>query len=123
MLSVELNNIRLHAFHGCLQQEEVCGNDYDIQLKTFLLDASKALWHDELEGTVNYAELYRIVAEEMSVPSHLLEHVAGRICKRIFCEHKGVTRIEISIKKIAPPIANMMGNAIVSFCCKREDIL
>lgn len=34
---------------------------------------------DNLEATLNYAEVYEVVKTEMGVPSRLLEHVAGRI--------------------------------------------
>jgi dihydroneopterin aldolase len=41
---------------------------------------------DDLNDTVDYVLLNKIVVEEMEIRSHLLEHVAQRIITRIFGE-------------------------------------
>ena len=42
--------------------------------------------------------------EEMAIRSKLLEHVAERIVKRIFAELPQVSRIQVAVSKINPPI-------------------
>ena len=83
---IYLKNVRFHAYHGVLPQETQVGNDYVVNLEV-KYDFSRAMETDELAGTINYAELYELVKEEMEKPSKLLEHVAGRIGKRLFAEH------------------------------------
>ncbi len=75
---IYFRNVRFHAFHGVLPQERIVGNDYLVNL-VLDYDFSSAMKTDELQGTLNYAEVYQKVREEMAVPSKLLEHVAGRI--------------------------------------------
>ena len=97
-----LKNVRFHAYHGVLEQEQVVGNDYVVNLNVNY-DFTCAMRTDELSGTINYAELYELVKEEMMKPSKLLEHVVGRIGDRIFSEYPSVTEIQLAINKLNPP--------------------
>lgn len=97
-----LRQLRFHAFHGVLDQERRVGNDYVINVVAEC-DFAHAMQTDELEDTVNYAEIYRVVKEEMAVPSKLLEHVAGRIGERLFNEFPSLQSLDISITKVNPP--------------------
>nr|WP_295353505.1 dihydroneopterin aldolase [uncultured Prevotella sp.] len=97
-----LRQLRFHAFHGVLDQERRVGNDYVINVVAEC-DFAHAMQTDELEDTVNYAEIYRVVKEEMAFPSKLLEHVAGRIGERLFNEFPSLQSLDISIMKVNPP--------------------
>lgn len=68
---IYLRNVRFHAFHGVLPQEGIVGNDYLVNL-VLDYDFSSAMKTDDLQGTLNYAEVYQKVREEMAVPSKLL---------------------------------------------------
>ena len=94
---IYLKNVRFHAYHGVLPQETQVGNDYVVNLDVSY-DFSKAMETDELAGTLNYAELYELV-----IPSKLLEHVAGRIGKRLFAEYPTIQKIQLAITKVNPP--------------------
>lgn len=98
-----LRNMRFHAYHGVLEQEQTVGNDYLVNL-TVDYDFSCAVKTDELSGTVSYADLFKLVKEEMAKPSKLLEHVAGRIGKRIFSEYPSIEKMQLSITKVNPPM-------------------
>lgn len=98
-----LKNVRFHAFHGVLEQEQTVGNDYLVNL-TVDYDFSVAMRTDELTGTVSYADLFELLKEEMATPSRLLEHVAGRIGKRILAEYPLVGKIQLRITKVNPPM-------------------
>ena len=79
---IELEGMEFKAYHGCLEQEKVRGNSFTVDFRGEL-DLSAAAESDNLNDTLNYAEIYEIVADEMSIPSELLENVAGRIVKAI----------------------------------------
>lgn len=64
----------------------------------------KAMQSDDVEDTLNYAELYQLVQREMAVPSKLLEHVAGRIVKAIVKAFPDVTSIDLKLTKLNPPM-------------------
>lgn len=100
---IYLRNVRFHAFHGVLPQEGIVGNDYLVNL-VLDYDFSSAMQTDELQGTLNYAEVYQKVIEEMVVPSKLLEHVAGRIAHRLFSDFPEIQKLQLSITKVNPPM-------------------
>lgn len=100
---IKLKNIRTYSYHGCLIEEGKIGSDYsvDLEVKT---DLRKSALSDNLEDTVDYVLLNRIVEEEMAIRSNLLEHVAHRIIKRIFDEVAAISRITLAVSKLNPPI-------------------
>lgn len=97
-----LRQVRFHAYHGVLEQERRVGNDYVINVVAEC-DFTHAMLTDELEDTVSYADIYRVVKEEMAIPCKLLEHVAGRIGERLFNEFPSLQSLDISIMKVNPP--------------------
>lgn len=100
---IYLRNVRFHAFHGVLPQEGIVGNDYLVNL-VLDYDFSSAMKTDDLQGTLNYAEVYQKVREEMAVPSKLLEHVAGKIVHRLFSDFPEIQKLQLSITKVNPPM-------------------
>ena len=69
---IYINDIRLHALHGVLPQEQLTGNDYIVNIRIGY-DIAKAFASDDVADTLNYAEVYNIVKEEMLIPSKLIE--------------------------------------------------
>ena len=98
-----LQSLKFHAYHGVLPQERVTGNDYTVDMR-IKYDVSGALTSDDVNDTLNYAEVFRLVAQEMAVPSALLERVAGRIGDRLFRRFPGIEEVELKIVKQNPPM-------------------
>ncbi len=91
------------AYHGCLEQEKVRGNVFTVDFRGEL-DLSAAAESDNLNDTLNYGEVYEIVAYEMSIPSELLENVAGRIVKSIAAQFPQLVTFSIRVSKKRPPV-------------------
>lgn len=98
-----LENMRFHAFHGVLPQERKTGNDYVVSLRA-KYDISQAMASDLVDDTLNYAQVYEIVAREMREPSLLLEHVAGRIGKSLFAAFPSIEEMSLKVVKLNPPM-------------------
>lgn len=103
MGTIKLKNIRTFSYHGCLVEESKIGSDYSVDLE-IKADLRKSMQTDELEDTVDYVHLNKIVMEEMAIRSKLLEHVAKRIVKRVFDEIPSVSKVLVGVSKINPPI-------------------
>jgi len=86
-----------------MPQERRVGADFLLSLRVGY-DFSKAMRTDEVGDTLNYAEVCRIVKEEMDKPSALLEHVAGRIADAIFRQFPDVRSIDLELTKQNPPM-------------------
>jgi len=117
---IKVENIRVFAFHGCLKEETKIGSDYrvDLEVKANLKTASIS---DKLNDTVDYVLLNKIVKEEMSIPSKLLETVGKRILNRVFLESNLVTKVIISISKINPPIGGDVEMVTIKLTEKRKN--
>ena len=112
-MTVTLNKLRFYAYHGALPQERVVGGDYEVTLRVTLPATPAACEHDQLCGTVNYADLYQLVKSEMAIPANLLEHVAWRIGKAVRSHHPEVESVSVSITKVNPPIGAACQGATV----------
>ena len=112
MECIELKKMIFYAHHGVMEQERIVGNNYRMDLKLFL-DLSKAIESDKIEDTVNYADIFGITKEEMAIPSHLLEHIAGRIIRKIKQKYPDIQKIIIRLAKINPPIEGEIQEAAV----------
>ena len=113
---IELRDMEFFAHHGCFEQERVIGNRFVVNLSV-VTDSKKAAESDNINDAVNYQILYDIVAREMEIPSHLLEHVAGRILKSIRKVFPVIVSAEVSIDKLNPPLGGKVGSsrAVMSF--------
>ena len=100
---ISLHDMRLRAFHGVLPQERVVGGDYsvDLNVKCELADAVAT---DDVNRTLNYADLAAVVEREMAVPSCLLEHVAGRIAKAVAALAPTIEEVVVRVTKLNPPM-------------------
>ncbi|WP_452221629.1 dihydroneopterin aldolase [Lacinutrix salivirga] len=116
---IKVENIRVYAHHGCLKEETAIGSDYRVDLKV-KADLEKSAVSDNLEDTVDYVFLNRVVIEEMAIPSALLEHVAKRILNRIFKEDQLITIATVAVSKINPPIGGDVQMVTIELTQKRK---
>lgn len=98
-----LENLRFHSYHGVLPQERKTGNDYVVNLR-IRYDVTEALTSDDVNDTLNYAEVFKVVSQEMDVPSALIERVAGRMGSRLFRTFPAIESIDLKIIKVNPPM-------------------
>jgi dihydroneopterin aldolase len=100
---IKINKIKIYAHHGCLSEETKIGGNYEVNvvLHTDFIEAAKS---DELNLTIDYVLVNEIVAEEMAIPSKLIEKVGFRIINRFKKELKNLIKTQLEIVKICPPI-------------------
>ena len=113
-----LKNIRLYAYHGCLDEEGKIGSEYRVDL-TVEADLSTSAKTDNLSDTVDYVHLNKIVREEMSVRTKLLETVADKIITRILNEIKIVKKTTVEVSKVNPPIGGNVAMVTIKMSKKR----
>ena len=120
-MRISLSNLEFYAFHGVLEQERIVGGSYLVDIALDVNVTATAYNHDELSGTVNYAQVYEAVKAEMMVPSKLLEHVVMRIVRRLLDDFSLVRQVEISLTKVNPPMGASCKGASVKLCLSRLD--
>ena len=100
---IVLNDVRLYAFHGVMEQERRVGGWFSVTLRV-CCNISRAMETDQVDDTISYADLLDIVKQEMAQPSQLLEHVAGRIGHAVAGRFAQARRIEVKLLKLNPPM-------------------
>ncbi len=107
-----LENIEFYSYHGVLEQETRVGNTFIINIKVGV-DISEAAQSDDISDTINYAEMYEIIAQEMEKPSKLIEHIAKRIIDSLKLRYPQIESIELKLSKRNPPIGGQAQYASV----------
>lgn len=111
--TIHINGLRLFARHGVMPQEKVVGNEFEINV-LLNIRADEAIENDDISATVNYAVVVDIIKQQMEQPSRLLENVAGRIRKALVEEFPQIESGEVTVAKLAPPIAEQMNYVAVT---------
>ncbi|WP_312825383.1 dihydroneopterin aldolase [Epilithonimonas sp.] len=109
-----LENIQIHANHGVLLEEALIGNNYIVNAELHA-DLEKASESDNLNDTINYAEINDIIHQQMAIRSELLEHVIGRIINKIEKAFPQITFIKIRLTKTVPPMRGEMSGVSLEF--------
>jgi len=107
MVTIELHNIRIHAYHGLYEGEEKTGSPYEVNLKIMYEEGNVKF--EELKNTINYVEVFEIVKQRMKIATPLLEKLAEGIIRKLKHQYPFATEVIISIYKLEPPIENIQG--------------
>ena len=107
-------NLKIYAYHGVLPEEKIIGTNYLLNVELHA-DLWKATESDDLKDTINYAKINEILHQQMEIPSELLEHVVGRIFKKLHAEFPEITFAKIKLTKINPPMRGEMDGVSVEF--------
>lgn len=100
---ITLDRLHFFARHGVMEQERTVGNEFEVSA-TLAYDASRAIDSDDVADAVSYADAVTIISREMSHPSALLEHVAGRIARALLDGLPALSGGTVTITKLHPPI-------------------
>ena len=110
---ITLEGLTFFAYHGHYPEEREKGNEFNVDV-TLEVDFPKAAETDDLQFTIDYQDVYKIVTEEMETPSKLLEHVAYRILQKIHLAFPQVHAAGITVAKRNPPIGGPCHQAKVT---------
>lgn len=107
MVSIELQQLRLHGYHGIYPGEDKVGSPYEISLKVLYHEGRTDF--SDLRDTINYAELFEIVRQRMQIPTPLLEKLADGIIRKIKHQYPQTREVVFTIYKLEPPIEGIQG--------------
>jgi len=100
---INIEGIKLYAYHGCLEEEAKIGGNYvvDVYMNTDFSEAAKT---DDLLKTIDYCSVYEIVKMEMGIRSKLIEVVADRIFSHLKKEFPALLSLRVRVTKLVPPM-------------------
>lgn len=117
MLTIHLTNLQFYAYHGLYKEEAAIGGKYEVNVSVSHREAKIPVLH--IDETIDYTAVYDLIKRHMLRPRHLLEAVATMLAKDILDTFALADEVNISIKKITPPIVGFQGSVSVQYVAKR----
>ncbi|HCN83865.1 MAG TPA: dihydroneopterin aldolase [Sphingobacteriaceae bacterium] len=114
---VALQGARFFAFHGFYDEEQTIGNEFIVDIEAEIGVSNNG--NDDISKTVNYEQLYNIIANQMKNPRKLLETVAHAILEDVQSEFAEVQYIRVVVRKINPPLSGEVENSLVELVFSR----
>lgn len=118
MLTIHLHNLLFHAHHGLYEEEQLLGNDFEVNITIHQKEVSSKI--ESIHQTIDYSKVYEMVKQRMQIPTPLLETLAQEICSMILDIFSLAEKVMFSIKKLNPPITQFQGSVGISFEMRRS---
>lgn len=110
MDKIILKGIQFYGYHGVSDVEREVGQKYAVDIE-IPYDLKPAGTSDELENTVNYAKVYKLVTEVGTNENFkLIEALAEKIADAILTSLP-VENVTVKVMKLTPPIAGNLDYA------------
>lgn len=98
-----LNEMSFYGYHGVLPSEKEQGQIFLVTLEIYL-DLSRAGETDNLEHTVNYAEIYQEIKELVEKKQYsLIETLAQKIAETVL-SREAVQEVAVQVNKPRAPL-------------------
>jgi dihydroneopterin aldolase len=111
-MKIRLNDIRVHAFHGCWDEEAIVGGEYSVDI-CIDFDYTDAALADDLSQTIDYVRIKEIVYSEMAIRAKLIETVSLRILNVLKAEFPQADNRWVKITKINAPMGGQVQSVSV----------
>jgi len=109
---IALRGLKFFAYHGALREEKVLGQTFLVDIDLYK-DLSKAGNSDQVEDTINYAEVYARIKTIVKMERyHLIERLAERIAEDILQEFP-CEALRVVVHKPQAPIPGIFEDAFV----------
>ena len=113
MESSKLKEWNFFAFHGCYETERV------VEINSWFTPVSKQIATKQpkqitSQMLLSYLTAYEIIAKEMMITSHLLEHVAKRMIDALYNAFPQISHVTIKVSKLNPPLGGKIAATSVT---------
>jgi dihydroneopterin aldolase len=99
-----VTGIKALGYHGVLPQEATEGQDFIVDL-LITLDLRAVSLSDDLQETINYADLAQIAYDNIvGERVQLIERLAGRIAEEISSAYSQITSVSVTVHKPHAPV-------------------
>lgn len=99
-----MNRMEFYGYHGVFPEENRLGQTFIVDLE-IVADFSLAGKNDNLEHTVNYAEMYELVKDVVEGKSYqLIEALAESIASQLLRIYTMIDEVMVRVTKPHPPV-------------------
>ena len=103
MDKIYLEHLEFFAYHGCFEEEKKNGQTFYVSA-TLELDLTEAGETDDLDATVNYGEVYDMIADvTLNHKFDLIEKLAYEIIERLLAAFSPVQAVTVRVDKPKAP--------------------
>jgi dihydroneopterin aldolase/2-amino-4-hydroxy-6-hydroxymethyldihydropteridine diphosphokinase len=121
MFKILIKNINLFGYHGVKEIEKKNGQNFRFNVE-ILLNKDSFLNTDNLEDTLNYSEVIKVLKEiNNNRRFNLLETLSMTIADRIMEMSSLVSKVSVKIEKTSPPIKENLESIGVKYVLARTD--
>lgn len=104
MDKIFFRGMTFYAYHGAFPEENRLGQRFIVDLELFL-SLRKSAQTDELTHTINYAEVYQLVEQEVTQKQvKLIETLAENIAAILLRTFPELAQVTVRVTKPDPPI-------------------
>ena len=101
---IRVAGIKAFGYHGVLPHEATEGQDFIVDL-LITLDLRAVSLSDDLQETINYADLAQIAHDNIvGERVQLIERLAGRIAQEISSAYSQITSVSVTVHKPHAPV-------------------
>lgn len=120
MDKIYVNGMAFYGYHGVYAEENKLGQRFYVDV-ILELDLKKAGQHDDLNETVNYAEIYSLSREIVEgKPCRLVESVAEQLANAYLENFRAINSCQVKVIKPDPPIPGHYDSVAVEITRMRE---
>lgn len=102
---IKIRELNVFANHGVYEEETVKGQDFFINADLMLRADEQDVLSDELDETVNYAEVCSFITDYMKTHTcKLLERICELLCRELLVRYRMVDSVRLEIRKPDAPI-------------------
>jgi 7,8-dihydroneopterin aldolase/epimerase/oxygenase len=107
---IEIRDLRVTGLHGVLPEERERAQPFSLDIVAWL-DMDAAQQSDDLADTVDYGALAQAAADIVGGRSYrLLEALAGRLASALLITDPRLEAVEVTVRKLRPPLALDVGS-------------
>ena len=118
LATIGLNGAKFNAAVGWYPEERILKNNFLVYV-TVSFEAQTPFKDDSLTDSVDYMQLHEICRQVFSKEAKLIEFVAQQIIDKIVEKFAGLREVNVSIKKLNPPIKAQIESSFVQLVFKK----
>ncbi len=105
---IRINNATFYAYHGALQEEQIIGGKFeiDVEMET---DFSAAAYNDDLKKTIDYDSVYKYIGEIVNDKKfYLIETLSVKIADSLLKKYGLIESVLVKVRKRSVPIGGVI---------------
>ncbi|USG66006.1 dihydroneopterin aldolase [Brevibacillus ruminantium] len=121
MDKIYVNKMSFYGYHGVFEAEAKLGQRFYVDLE-LSMDLSKAGASDDLNDTVNYADIFHCVQQIVEKERYnLVEALTSQIASRVL-QAFPFSEVKVKVTKPNPPINGHYDSVAIEMTRRKEDL-